>query len=318
MIQQEIEKLYSEQWTEWPQFKEHVLRLNDIKIHSFDFGNYVIETQYNPARIVSSNAKLDEKSIAARKCFLCPENRPAVQREVRLNERFIALVNPNPILKEHFTIPLIQHQKQEILPYLGDMLDFAGEFPDYIIFYNGPKAGASAPDHMHFQAVRKGQLPLESEYQKIEKKVLIGDSNGKISTLQEYGRHCTLIQSSDKETMRSLFQQVYIQLHEGAKARRHEREEKTTPSCFRVFVPSCVSEEPMMNIFTLYENEQWNLFIFPRKAHRPSQFFAEGENYKMISPGAIDMAGIFVLPRKEDFDSVNKEIISDVLEQVSL
>jgi len=294
-LQQEIEKLYSEQLTEWPQFKEHVLQLNDVQIHSFDFGNYVVKTQYNPARIVSSNAKLDEKSIAARKCFLCPENRPAVQREVRLNENFIALVNPHPILKEHFTIPLIQHKKQEILPYLGDMLDFARMLPDYVIFYNGPKAGASAPDHMHFQATRKGQLPLESEYQKMRKKVLIENPNEKISILQDYGRHCTWIQSPDKETVHSLFQQVYMQFQ----------------------AQSGTAEEPMMNIFILYEHEQWNLLIFPRKAHRPSQFFAEGKEYKMISPGAIDMAGILVLPRKEDFDSVNKEIILDVFRQVS-
>jgi hypothetical protein len=298
-LQQEIEKLYSEQLTEWAQFGENVLHLNHVKIHSYDFGNYVIKTQYNPARIVSSNAKLDEKSIAARKCFLCPENRPAVQREVRLNERFIALVNPHPVLKYHFTIPLIQHRKQEILPYLRDMLDFAQALPDYIIFYNGPKAGASAPDHIHFQAVRKGQLPLESEYQKIEKKVffsMVEDSNVKVSTLQDYGRHCTLIQSSGKEIVSFLFQQIYALLQS----------------------LSNTGEEPMMNVFTSYENGLWNLFIFPRKVHRPSQFFAEGEDYKMISPGAIDMAGVFVLPRKEDFESVSKEIILDVLGQVSL
>jgi len=295
-LQQEIEKLYSEQLTEWTQFREHVLQLNDIQIRLFDFGKYVVKTQYNPARAVSSNAKLDEQSIAARKCFLCPENRPDVQREVRLNERFIALINPYPILKEHFTIPLIEHKKQEILPYLGDMLDFAGMLPDYTIFYNGPKAGASAPDHIHFQAVGKGQLPLESEYQKIEKEILFQNSNGKVSVLQDYGRRCILIQSCDKEAANSLFQQMYTQLQ----------------------MLSGTEEEPMMNVFALYENEQWNLLVFPRKAHRPSQFFAERNDYKMISPGAIDMAGIFVLPRKEDFDSVGKEIILDVFGQVSL
>ena len=295
-LQQEIEKLYSEQLTEWTLFRENVSHLDNVKTHSYDFGNYMINTQCNPARIVSSNAKLDEKSIAARKCFLCPENRPAVQREVRLNGQFIVLVNPHPILKGHFTIPLMQHKKQEILPYLGDMLDFTRRLPDYILFYNGPKAGASAPDHIHFQAARKGQLPLESEYQKIEKKVLAEDSNTKVSTLQDYGRYCILIQSSGKKIVSFLFQQIYAQLQ----------------------LHFNTVEEPMMNVFTSYENRQWNLFVFPRKTHRPSQFFAEGEDYKMISPGAIDMAGVFVLPRKEDFDSVSKEIIEDVLRQVSL
>jgi hypothetical protein len=273
----------------------------------------VVKTQYNPARAVSSNAKLDAKSIAARKCFLCPENRPAVQREVRLNENFIALVNPFPILKKHFTIPLTQHKRQEILPYLSDILDFAQMLPDYTIFYNGAKAGASAPDHLHFQAVRKGQLPFEQEYQKIEKKIIFEHLNGKVSVLQNYGRSCTLIQSPDKETAQSLFLQVY----EGAKARKHEStNEEHTSSCLRAFAPSCF-DESMMNVFTLYEKDEWNLLIFPRKTHRPSYFFAEGKDYKMISPGAVDMAGIFILPRKEDFDSVDKEIILDVFRQVS-
>ncbi len=301
-LQQELEKLYSEQLTEWEQFREQVLRLNEVEIHTFDFGNpdtgkYEIKTQYNPARAVSSNAKLDEKTIAARKCFLCPENSPAVQRKVRLNENFVALVNPFPILKKHFTIPLMQHKKQEILPYLDDMLDFARMLPDFTIFYNGPKAGASAPDHLHFQAVKKGQLPFEQEYPLFSSPdKTISYKNGRIRTLQNYGRNCLLIQSPDKETAHILFQQVYAQLRTVAGDK----------------------EEPMMNVFTLFEHNEWNLLIFPRKTHRPSCFFAEGNDYKMISPGAIDIAGIFVLPRKEDFDSVDKTVISDVLRQVSL
>jgi len=307
-LQQEIEKLYSEQLTEWAQFREQVLRLNEVQTHTFDFGNYVIKTQYNPARAISSNAKLDEKSIADRKCFLCPENRPAVQRGVRLNENFVALVNPFPILKEHFTIPLTQHKKQEICPYLNDMLDFARMLPDFTVFYNGPKAGASAPDHMHFQAVKKGQLPFEQEYRQIEK-FSWKYKAGKVNTLLNYGRDCVLIQSASKEIVHTLFSSIYTTIGQ----RENYNSDSTT---FRPFDPS-TSSEPMMNVFVLFENEEWNLFIFPRKAHRPSCFFAEGEDYKMISPGAIDIAGIFVLPRKEDFDSVDEAVISDVLRQVS-
>jgi len=295
MLQQEIEDLYSAQLTEWSELRENVERLNSVETRSFLFGNYEIIAQHNPARITSSAAKTDERSIAARKCFLCPENRPAVQREVRLNERFIALVNPYPILKKHFTIPLIEHKKQEILPYLCDMLDFAQMLPNFVILYNGPKAGASAPDHIHFQAVAKGQLPLESEYLKTEKKCVTKNSNGEAYTLQNYGRHCITARSPDKNNMIFLFQQIYHKLQ-----LLHNTE-----------------EEPLMNIFVLYENEEWNLLIFPRTTNRPTHFFAEGKEQKMISPGAIDMAGIFVLPRKEDFDSINNEIISDVLEQVS-
>jgi hypothetical protein len=295
-MQQELEKLYSEQLTEWEEFNRQIQYLQEVKIRSFDFGNYEIKVQYNPARIVSSNAKLDKQSIAARKCFLCPENRPLVQRNIPLNEKFIALINPFPILKEHFTIPLIQHKGQELLPYLNDMLDIAKMLSDYVILYNGPKSGASAPDHIHFQAIQKGQLPLESEYRKLEKEVLSENLTGRAAELKNYGRRCIWIESSDKETAASLFRQQYARLQSLLQTR----------------------EEPMINVFVLYGAGQWNLFIFPRKVHRPTQFFAEGAGYKMISPGAIDMAGIFVLPRKEDFDSITKEIITDVLEQVSL
>lgn len=293
-LQQEIETLYAGQLSEWEMFSEQILRLNEVQTRTFDFGNYVIKTQYNPARAISSNAKLDEKSIAARKCFLCQENRPVIQRGVQLNKNFVALVNPYPVLKEHFTIPLIQHQKQEILPYLSDMLDFAQILPGFTVFYNGPKAGASAPDHMHFQAVRKGQLPFEQEY--TPSVTNEWRSSCSINPQKDYGRCCILIQAQSKATIQALFLQRYAELQ----------------SLFNT------SEEPMMNVFALFEDKEWSLFVFPRKAHRPSYFFAEGSEYKMISPGAIDIAGIFVLPRKEDFDSVNKEVILDVLQQVSL
>lgn len=296
MIQSDIENLYNNQLEDWPDFKHQVDLLNDVKIRTFDFGNHVIKAQYNPARAVSSNAKLDARSIAERKCFLCPENRPGVQSEVRLNNNFSVLVNPYPILKEHFTIPHIKHQPQEILPFFDDMLDISQLLSGFIVFYNGPKAGASAPDHMHFQAVRKGQLPLESEFEKTACKILSHSSKEKMGQLQNYGRECIRIESCDKSTANSLFSQLYKQLQQLTKT----------------------TEEPLMNVFVAYESDRWNVFVFPRKTHRPSCFFAEGTAYKMISPGAIDMAGIFVLPRKEDFDSLTKEIIADVFGQVSL
>jgi len=295
-INMKIDDFFSEQRNEWSEFNKQVEELEKVEIRSFDFGNYEIKAQYNPARIVSSGAKLDAQSIAARNCFLCPENRPAVQREIQLNDSFILLVNPFPILKKHFTIPLIRHRNQEILPYLSDMLDIAQLLPQYTLLYNGAKAGASAPDHIHFQAIEKGQLPLETEYAKQERQLVTETPDGQMYELKNYGRRCLFIESSGKETVISLFQQIYVHL-------------QTVLS---------TKEEPMMNLFVFYEEKSWRLFIFPRKTHRPSQFFAEGDDYKMISPGAIDMAGIFVLPRKEDFDSMTKEMIKDVFNQVSL
>jgi ATP adenylyltransferase/5',5'''-P-1,P-4-tetraphosphate phosphorylase II len=297
MLEEEVKNLYTEQQKEWKDFAEHVKDLKKIEKKTFDFGNYKVISQFNPARAVSSGAKLDPDSIKSRKCFLCPENRPSVQRGLTLNDKFILLVNPFPILDEHFTISLIRHENQEILPYLPDMLFFAEKLPGYIIFYNGPKAGASAPDHMHFQATRKGQLPLEAEYKTIEKKILSADKKGSISQFQHFGRKCFMIESGSKETVISFFRQLYIQ--------------------FQLFMNN-TEEEPLLNLFTMVEDGKWLLFVFPRKVHRPAIFYAEGKENKMISPGAVDMAGILVLPRKKDFESLTKEIISGVYNEVSL
>jgi ATP adenylyltransferase/5',5'''-P-1,P-4-tetraphosphate phosphorylase II len=296
MLEQEVTKLYSDQQKEWHDFAVHISELKRVESRTFNFGNYTIKAQYNPARMVSSGAKLDPEAIKARKCFLCPENRLAMQREIKLNDRFILLVNPFPILNEHFTIPLVEHKNQEILPYLNDMLYIAKALPEHIIFYNGPKAGASAPDHMHFQAAKRGQLPLETDYITIEKQILSEDKKGSLYQFMHFGRKCFMIESGNEQTVISLFRQLYIQ--------------------FQLFKNN-TNEEPLLNLFIFFENGQWCMFVFPRKTHRPAMFYAEGEEKKLISPGAIDMAGILVLPRKEDFESLTKDIISEVFNEVS-
>ena len=157
----EIVKLYEEQQAEWEEFRLRVLQLDTVELKEIPMGNFSVFAQFNPARAVSSNAKLDAKSIANRKCFLCQQNRPDIQRGIALNERFEALVNPFPILKGHLTIVNREHRNQEILPVISDFIDFTKAMPHFTLFYNGPSCGASAPDHMHFQAVFRGQLPFE-------------------------------------------------------------------------------------------------------------------------------------------------------------
>lgn len=292
----QVKELYDSQLNVWPDFRKRVEQLKEIELRTFDFGKYQIKTQFNPARAVSSNAKLDKASIANRKCFLCKENRPAVQKGVAINDRFTLLVNPFPIMEEHFTIPLNQHSDQEIKPYIEDLLDFSHIMEQHVLLYNGPHCGASAPDHIHFQAVRKGQLPFENEWQNLDTKILSECKFGKTEEIQDFGRRCIHIEATDKVSAKSFFLQIYTQyqMREG------------------------MQDEPKMNIFSLFEEKKWHLFIFPRKTHRPTQFYAEGTDYKMISPGAIDIAGILVLPRREDFDQLDKETIIDVFKQVSL
>lgn len=286
--------LYDDQLKVWDDFRERVAQLDSIELRKFDMGSYSIYAQYNPARAVSSGAKLDAKTIANRKCFLCESNRPTIQEGIKLDEQFTLLVNPFPILKGHMTIPIKEHKAQEILPYIGSFISFCKELPSHTLLYNGPQCGASAPDHLHFQAVQKGQLPFESELAIVKTRVLSECKEGKMEEFLNYGRKCIHIQSEKANLTQSYFEQLYKQLQ----------------------MLSGTEEEPKMNLFGFYEKGDWHLFVFPRKKHRPTQFFEEGEGYKMISPGAIDVAGILVLPRRKDFDELTKDVIEDVFKQV--
>lgn len=292
----DAKNFYEEQLAEWPAFKERVDQLAQVETREFLLDGVKIIAQHNPARVVSTGAKLDKASLAKRKCFLCAENRPTEQRGLKMNERFTLLVNPFPILKEHFTIVCNEHCPQQIKDSIGDLLDFAQMMPNHIVFYNGPRCGASAPDHLHFQAVAKGQLPLEQEWRKVEKLELSEWGGNKMEQLMNYGRRCLHIESKKREAVISHFNQLYTQyqMREGG------------------------DEEPRLNVFVSYDDETWHLFLFPRKEHRPKQYYAEDGTNRMISPGAIDMAGVVVLPRKEDFDVLTIAELKDIFGQVSL
>jgi len=163
----QISSLLAEQKKSWKLARDNYAGLKTVRTKSFSFGDFEVKVQFNPARIVSSGAKVDAKTIAERKCFLCADNRPAEQRAVEFGDYEI-LVNPFPIFPEHFTIPRKEHVDQQIKPYFADMLQLAEVLDDYLIFYNGPRCGASAPDHMHFQAGTKDFLPLVNDYKRLK------------------------------------------------------------------------------------------------------------------------------------------------------
>ena len=158
-INQQVKALFNEQTANWALARNNFEGLKTVQTKTFAFGDYDVRVQFNPARIVSSGAKVDAKTIAERKCFLCAANRPAEQRSVEFGDYEI-LVNPFPIFPEHFTIPRKEHVDQQIKPFFADMLRLAKAMDEYLVFYNGPRCGASAPDHMHFQAGTKDFLPL--------------------------------------------------------------------------------------------------------------------------------------------------------------
>lgn len=256
----------------------------DVLTKTFIVDGYKVVAQHNPARAVSSGAKLDKATIANRKCFLCAENRPVDQPNVAYNENFEILKNPFPILKKHLTIPLLRHERQEILPHFATMLDLSKDLPDFTLLYNGPKCGASAPDHMHFQASQYGLTPLD------EKPLTEFDIvDGEISN---FGRKCVVFEGSDKDTICKQYTELYNKLE--------IKEDEW---------------EPRMNVVAHYipSTNRWNVWVFPREKHRPSYY----EQGRMISPGVIDMAGILVFPKPDDFEDVDETMIRQIYKEVS-
>jgi len=157
-----VRRLFDEQLENWELARKNYQALEKVEIKTLFVDDCEYKIQYNPSRIVSSAAKVDAQSISERKCFLCAENRPPEQKGIIFNKRYTILVNPYPIFPRHLTIPAIEHTPQRIANHFGDMLDLAQKLDDYVVFYNGPNCGASAPDHFHFQAGNKGFLPIEN------------------------------------------------------------------------------------------------------------------------------------------------------------
>jgi len=292
---QQARELWHEQVSNWPLAARYYGSLNEVRTREFSFESTRILLQFNPARIASTAAKTDSVSIASRPCFLCAHNRPAEQREVDAGD-FLVLVNPFPIFPQHFTLPHKQHLPQQIRPYYSDFLRFAAELNECVVFYNGPNCGASAPDHLHFQAGNKGFLPLIDDYNRWqESRAVVLDEIAGARLIQFRGalRKVLVIESETIDASVQLFEQLYQQLSEG------------------------LTEEPMMNVLGLFENEKWITFVLPRKAFRPSQYYAEGDDQLMISPAAIEMAGILITPVEDHFSKVTREIVSDIFLQIS-
>jgi hypothetical protein len=294
---EKIDVLFTDQFKEWELAKVNYELLAKVKTKKIDFDGYAISVQFNPERIRSSAAKVDAKSIEARPCFLCAKNRPAVQRGVDFEDGLTILINPFPIFNRHLTIPSQAHVDQRISPNFNSMLNLAKALPDYIIFYNGPQCGASAPDHFHFQAGNKGFLPVENDFEAGKKIRLLSTLSGtEIWHWNGYGRGMVTLTGNDQERLGKVFSSFY---------------EK-----FAGLQPD--KPEPMLNILAGYYHNEWRIHLIPRKIHRPRQFFHEGANQILLSPASVDLGGIIITPREEDFYKISKNDIADIFGQVCL
>ena len=295
---QVLNEFTSSQLRQWPLAASNFKGLEKVEVKFYQFGNYQIMTQFNPERIRSSVAEIDKKSIAARACFLCNENRPKEQGAIPFGDKFLILVNPYPIFRNHFTISSKQHTDQRFIPHAKTMLELAAVMEGFTILYNGPECGASAPDHLHFQAGESSLIPLTEEFDRIKQteRLLFSEGDTKVWAFDHFLRKMISIETRSMEKGLKIIQSYY--------------------HSFSEMQPSRV--EPMMNALCSYTDERWIIHFFPRRAHRSSHFYAEGDKQFLVSPGAVDFAGVFILPRREDFDKMTREDMTDIFEQVCL
>ncbi|MCR5077696.1 MAG: DUF4922 domain-containing protein [Prevotella sp.] len=272
-------------------------RYDDLsRVQTRQLGGLV--AQFNPARMVSTGARIDKAAIAHRPCFLCAKNRPAEQIVKPFGNRFDILVNPFPILPAHFTIPAHEHQPQAIKENYPELHRLLEAYPQLMVFYNGPKCGASAPDHLHFQAGPSGILPLQQAWAQLDKMLepllMLNGTEG-IFRVKGYACPALAIRSRTEEHDAELFSHVYDAL------------------------PLKGDEtEPMMNIVAWREGEDFISVVFPRYRHRPECYSAEGKEQCLVSPGSLDMAGLLILPRLTDFDHITADQAAAILREVSL
>lgn len=270
-------------------------RFRDLKhVETRQFSDQ-LKLQWNPARIVSTGAKIDEKTLGERPCFLCDKNRPKEQMSKQIDEKFHLLVNPFPILPVHFTIPARKHQPQLIYKNYGEMHRFISLHSDLMVFYNGPKCGASAPDHLHFQAGTNGILPLQTNWQRLSRNltdIISLNDEEKISVVRDFIVPAFVIISKSAESDEALFRRLYKAMP--------QRGDET---------------EPMMNIISWRKGEEFISVVIPREKHRPEAYFAEGDAQFVVSPGALDMSGLIITPREEDFRKLTEEKAFSLLQE---
>ena len=287
-----ISRFFNRQLEVWTDARHRFRDLKHVETRQFSDQ---LKLQWNPARIVSTGAKIDKKTLGERPCFLCDKNRPKEQMSKQIDEKFHLLVNPFPILPVHFTIPARKHQPQLIYKNYGEMHRFISLYSDLMVFYNGPKCGASAPDHLHFQAGTNGILPLQTNWQRLSRNltdIISLNDEEKISVVRDFIVPAFVIISKSAESDEALFRRLYKAMP--------QRGDET---------------EPMMNIISWRKGEEFISVVIPREKHRPEAYFAEGDAQFVVSPGALDMSGLIITPREEDFRKLTEEKALSLLQE---
>jgi len=278
----EVEELFERQLRAWPQLAKGIEGLARALTRPVRIDWVEVFIRHIPHRMGSTTAPVDRESVAKRPCFLCAQNLPAEEQSLPFDENFTIYCNPFPIVDRHLTIAHREHGSQRIADQFGNMLDIAAALPKYFVVYNGPECGASAPDHMHFQAGSRELFPIEKDT------VALTDI-----IVPNYARNVFLLRGRDRSALIDRMDRAIDLLAETTGRR----------------------PEPMVNIAVFHERGEWVTYLFPRGKHRP-EVFHTGE--LTVSPASIDLCGIFVVPMAEHFEKITGDGIAAIFREVTL
>lgn len=298
----ELNKFIKDQLSVWQLASSNFRALKTAPSREVDVFGLKCRIQYNPRRVISSTADTSPAAIASRKCFLCADNRPKEQFhlgfEGRKGRNYHIQVNPYPIFRGHLVIVRDEHIPQEIWHHFPDMLDFAARYKDYLVFYNGPSSGASAPDHLHFQAIPKHNLPLEDvvdEFLDHPGEPLATVKDASLYKFDGYARGVFALKATTSKSLAKLFYRLLDCTDRGKG-----------------------EEEPMFNLYAYVKNGEYRTIVVMRSAKRSHHFYSEGADHLTISPGAADIAGLFVAPFREDYDKADTALLEGLLSEVCI
>lgn len=298
--------LLEQQRATWPLLQKGASTLGSVLVREIEFDTFGIKLQFNPGRMVSSGAKVDAKSIAERKCFLCLDHLPSEQKGIEFGD-YAVLVNPFPIFPEHFTIPHKQHIPQRIASSFADMIELTEHLGSYYtLFYNGPRCGASAPDHLHFQAGDRNFMTIDQSWPELVRTHgtwIYESSLTRIASVDDNLRRFIVIESEDRQHVLTRFLQLY-QAFAALNSQLHPDQPDL--------------EEPMVNVLTSFENNRWRVIVFLRRRHRPAQFFLEDDAKILFSPASVDFGGVCITPVERDFNQITRGHLEDMFGQLSV
>ncbi len=306
-----IHKFVGDQLSRWSLACDNFRALKNVEIRHMDAGGLMVDLQFNPARMISSAAKLSKADIAKRRCFLCRENRPEEQMMIRFEGRkgkkYHLLVNPYPIFPDHLVVAADRHTDQSILHRYVDMLDLARKYDGYTFFYNGPRSGASAPDHHHFQAAPDGLIPL------------VNDVLTRLSSHKEDEAGHEVLSRLQSLSDADLFH--YRKFTTGVYVISSQTSKSAAKLFYRLLDCADTPEgdtEPLFNLFTTWTGNGFCSVIVFRSRHRSHHYFSDGPDHLTMSPGCADMGGVFIVPVKEEFEKMTPELLNELIAEVSI